>query len=126
MNETRLRIVTVADTRFAQTLLNLFVEADSNMVLVGEAHDGAEAVQMATQREPDLLVMDFNLLMLDGIAAIRQIKLDTPSIRIILLTAERNAERLNAAMEAGADVYLPQLTLSTKLAETIQRVRQLT
>ena len=126
MNETRLRIVTVADTRFAQTLLNLCVEADSNMVLVGEAHDGAEAVQMAAQRQPDLLVMDFNLLMLDGIAAIRQIKLDTPSIRIILLTAERNAERLNAAMEAGADVYLPQLTLSTKLAETIQRVRQLT
>ena len=125
MNETRLRIVTVADTRFAQTLLNLFVEAGSNMVLVGEAHDGAEAVQMAAQRQPDLLVMDFNLLMLDGIAAIRQIKLDTPSIRIILLTAERNAERLNAAMEAGADVYLPQFTLSTKLAETIQRVRQL-
>ena len=126
MNETRLRIVTVADTHFAQTLLKLFVEAHSNMVLVGEAHDGAEAVQMAAQRQPDLLVMDFNLLMLDGIAAIRQIKLDTPSIRIILLTAERNAERLNAAMEAGADVYLPQLTLSTKLAETIQRVRQLT
>ena len=126
MNETRLRIVTVADTSFAQTLLNLFVEADSNMVLVGEAHDGAEAVQMAAQRQPDLLVMDFNLLMLDGIAAIRQIKLDTPPIRIILLTAERDAERLNAALEAGADVYLPQLTLSTKLAETIQRVRQLT
>ena len=125
MNETRLGIVTVADTRFAQTLLNLFVEAGSNMVLVGEAHDGAEAVQMAAQRQPDLLVMDFNLLMLDGIAAIRQIKLDTSSIRIILLTAERNAERLNAAMEAGADVYLPQFTLSTKLAETIQRVRQL-
>ena len=125
MNETRLRIVTVADTSFAQTLLKLFVEAHSNMVLVGEAHDSAEAVQMAAQRQPDLLVMDFNLLMLDGIAAIRQIKLDTPSIRIILLTAERNAERLNAAMEAGADVYLPQFTLSTKLAETIQRVRQL-
>src|SRR4051812_14855353 len=125
MNETRLRIVTVADTHFAQTLLKLFVEAHSNMVLVGEAHDGAEAVQMAAQRQPDLLVMDFNLLMLDGIAAIRQIKLDTPPIRIILLTAERDAERLNAALEAGADVYLPQLTLSTKLEETIQRVRQL-
>jgi DNA-binding NarL/FixJ family response regulator len=125
MNETRLRIVTVADTRFAQTLLELFVEAHSNMVLVGEAHDSAEAVQMAAQRQPDLLVLDFNLLMLDGIAAIRQIKLDTPSIRIILLTAERNAERLNAALEAGADVYLPQLTLSTKLEETIQWVRQL-
>src|SRR5829696_2880961 len=55
MNETRLRIVTVADTRFAQTLLNLFVEAHSNMVLVGAAHDGTEAVQMAAQRQPDLL-----------------------------------------------------------------------
>lgn len=86
------------------------------MVLVGEARDGTDAVQMAAQRQPDLLVMDFNLLMFDGIV----------TIRIILLTAERDAERLNAALEAGADVYLPQFTLSTKLAETIQRVRELT
>ena len=84
------------------------------------------AVPVIAQSQPDILVMDFNLLLLDGIAAIRQIKLDNPQIRIILLTAELNPEHLKAALEAGADVYLPQMTLSMKLTETIQRVRQLT
>ena len=82
MSEPQLRIVTVADSSFAQTLLNLFVEAHSNMILVGEAHDGTEAIQMIAWSQPDLLVMDFNLLMLDGIAAIRQIKLDTPQFAL--------------------------------------------
>jgi CheY-like chemotaxis protein len=125
VSEARLRIVIVADNRFAQMVLELFVAAHNDMVVVGEAHDGTQAVQVAAQSQPDILLMDFNLLALDRIAAIRQIKLDNPQIHIILLTAEADLARLNAALGAGADVYLPQMTFSTKLADTIQRVRQL-
>src|SRR5947209_8319305 len=103
MNEPPLRIVTVADNRFAQTLLNLFVEAHDDLVLVGEADDSMSAVQLAAQSQPDILVMDFKQLVLDGIATIRQIKLHNPQIHIILLTAEPDPERLSAALEAGTD-----------------------
>src|SRR5690349_1347222 len=97
-SESRLRIVTVADTNFAKTLLTLFVEAHADMVLVGEARDGEAAVQVALQSKPDMLLMDFNLLLLDGIATIRQIKLANARIRIILLTAENDPELLKAAI----------------------------
>jgi len=126
MSKARLRIVTVADNRFAQTILELFVAAHDDMALVGEAQDGAQAIQLASQTQPDILLMDFNLLALDGIAAIRQIKLDRPQVRIILLTAELDPERLTAALGAGADVYLPHMTLSNKLAETIHAAVQST
>ena len=126
MSDSRIRIVTVADNSFAQTVLGLFVAAHADMVLVGEARDGTEAVQVAAQSQPDILLMDLNLLALDGIAAIRQIKLDTPKIHIILLTADLDPERLNAALGAGADVYLPRMTLSTKLAATIHTLSHAT
>jgi DNA-binding NarL/FixJ family response regulator len=126
MYESRLRIVTVADNSFAQTVLSLFVTAHSDMVLVGEAHNGTEAIQVAAQSQPDVLLMDFSLLALNGIATIRQIKRDNPQIHIILLTADPDPERLNAALGAGADICLPQITLSDKLTETIHTVAQST
>jgi CheY-like chemotaxis protein len=125
-SEPRLRIVSVADNRFAQTILGLFVAAHSDMTLVGEADDCTQAVEMAAQTQPDILLMDFNLLALDGIATIRQIKLDNPRIHIILLTAEPDPERLRAAVGAGAAAYLPQITLSDRLAEVIRTVSQAT
>jgi DNA-binding NarL/FixJ family response regulator len=126
MSEARLRIVTVADNSFARTILALFVAEHDDMVLVGTALSSTAAVQVAARSKPDILLMDFSLLALDGIAAIRQIKLDTPPIHIILLTAELDPERLNSALRAGADVYLPHMTLSTKLTDTIRTVVQST
>ena len=125
MNQSRLRIVTVADNNFAQTILDLFVASHDDFILVGEAHDNAAVVEMAGQSQPDILLMDLNLLALNGIETIRQFKLQNPHLRIILLTAEQDPGRLHAALGAGADVHLSQFTLSAKLAETIQMVRQL-
>ena len=126
MSQSRLRVVTVTDNNFAQTILDLFVASHDDFVLVGEARDNAAAIKVAGQSQPDVLLMNLTLLALNGIDTIRQLKLQNPQLRIILLTAEHDPERLHAALGAGADVYLPQFTLSAKLAETIQRVRQLT
>ena len=126
MSQSRLRIVTVADNDFAQTILELFVASHDDFILVGKAHDNAAVVEVAKQSQPDILLMDLNLLTRNGIDTIRQLKLQNSQLRIILLTDEQEPERLDAALKAGADVYLPQLTLSTKLAETIQMVSQLT
>ena len=126
MNQARLRIVTVADNNFAQTILDLFVASQDDFILVGKAHDNTAVVEVAKESQPDILLMDLNLLALNGIDTIRELKLQNPQLRIILLTAEQEPERLDAALKAGAEVYLPQFTLSMKLAETIQRVRQLT
>jgi DNA-binding NarL/FixJ family response regulator len=124
MNPSRMRIMTVADTSFMQSVLVLFVEAHPDMVLVGEAHNCEAAVQVVVQRSPDILLMDLNMLDFDGIQAIRQIKAENPQIHIILLTAENNPDRVKVALSAGADVSLPYMTLSDKLAETIRMVSQ--
>src|ERR1700712_1444994 len=105
MNQSRLRIVTVADNNFAQTVLDIFVASHDDFILVGEAHDNAAVVEVAEQSQPDILLMDLNLLALNGIDTIRRLKLQNPQLRIILLTAEQDPERLHAALVAGADVY---------------------
>ena len=64
-----------------------FLEREANFEVVGEAGDGEEAVQMASQLKPDVIVMDISMPKLNGIEATRQIKALQPSAVVLILTA---------------------------------------
>ena len=120
-----MRIVTVAENNFAQTILNLFVTTHDDFILAGEASSYAAAVELSGENLPDIVLMDLNVLVTNGIDTIRQLKLQHPQLHIILLTDERDPEQLHAALVAGADVHLSQFTSCDKLAHIIQAVGQL-
>jgi DNA-binding NarL/FixJ family response regulator len=74
--------------------------------VVGEAEDGAQAVARAAELLPDLILMDVQMPIMDGLEATRRIKAAHPSLNIIMLTVVEEARTLSDALKAGADGYL--------------------
>ena len=90
--------------------------------VVGEAHDGEEAVQLARELEPDLAIMDVKMPKLDGIEAARKI-LDERPIPIVMLTAYGQQELVSRAIEAGVFGYLVKPFRESDLLPAIQTAR---
>jgi len=96
------------------------LEAAPDMVLVGEAADGAEAVQLAGALLPDVVLMDLRMPNVDGIEAIRQIKARYPAVEIVILTTYDDDEYIVRGLRAGARGYLLKDTGRQALFEVIR------
>jgi len=76
--------------------------------VVGEARTGKEAVALAHQLAPDLVLMDLAMPELDGLSATRQLIAEIPAVRVVILTASEDDSNLFEAVKAGAQGYLPK------------------
>jgi len=101
-----------------------FLEREANFEVVGEAGDGEEAVQMASQLKPDVIVMDISMPKLNGIEATKQIKVLQPSAVVLILTAYDYEQYIFPLLEAGAAGYLLKDVSSRELVSAIQTVHK--
>ena len=76
------------------------------MEVVGAAHDGEEAIELARQLEPDLILIDIKMPRLSGLEATRRIKAERPGAKVVMLTVSQADEDLFEAIRSGADGYL--------------------
>jgi DNA-binding NarL/FixJ family response regulator len=100
------RILIVDDHRlFAESLMALLSE-DERFEVVGTAHDGAEAVELATQLQPDVILMDLKMPVMDGLEATRRIREIGLRSQVLILTGTDSAVGSEEVAEAGANGYL--------------------
>jgi YesN/AraC family two-component response regulator len=100
-----LRILIADDAADIRLLLRMYL-SDSRLEVVGEATNGAEAVELAAAEKPDAVILDLAMPVMDGLEAIPLIRERSPATKIVVLSgfeAERMAER---AISLGADTYL--------------------
>jgi DNA-binding NarL/FixJ family response regulator len=97
-----------------------FLSLDDDIEVVGEASDGLEAVERATELRPDIVVMDLMMPNLDGIDATSRIKASLPEIEVIALTSFIEEARVVAAIEAGASGFLLKDAEADELAAAIR------
>jgi DNA-binding NarL/FixJ family response regulator len=90
--------------------------------VVGEAADGAGAIRMAHQLQPDFIVIDLIMLGVNGLEAMRRIKMNRPATKVIITTVHRESVYLRAAEASGTDAFLIKRTLMTALVPTIRRL----
>jgi two-component system, NarL family, response regulator LiaR len=118
-----LKIAIFEDDPLIRLGLKQFLAAQSQFEIVGEAEDGYSAVKCIRQQQIDLAIMDVGLPQLDGIEATRQIKLEFPAVRVLMLTSHEEETEIIAALSCGADGYCIKGTSLQQLIGAIAVVR---
>lgn len=97
---------------------------EPGFIVVGEAGDGAQAIELAAQLQPDVVLMDIDMPVMDGITATQQIKSDRPATRILALSAFDNDTQVMGMLAAGADGYCLKNIEWEQLVAVIQLILQ--
>ena len=100
--------------------LEMILDADPEIEVVGLAYDGAEALELIPSTQPDLVLMDLKMPVMNGIHATREIKKHTPEIKVLVLTTFGEDEWVFDAVRSGADGYLLKGTPREKLVAAIK------
>lgn len=100
------RVVVADDHPVVRAGVVMMLSADTRIEVVGQAENGVQAVALATELHPDLVVMDLQMPELDGVEATRQIRSVAPDVRVLLLTTYDTDRAIVSAIEAGAVGYL--------------------
>ena len=116
-------ILIVDDNAQFRALLREIVAEKSDLHVVGEAADGAEAMRLAPELRPDIMLLDLVMPQVNGLEVLRWIKEERLEIKVIIVTVHDEDAYRHAAEASGADAFLLKKTLGTLLVPTIQRLR---
>lgn len=113
------RVLLVDDQALFREALGVLLGVRDDIEVVGEAGNGAEALDRAAELKPDVVLMDLRMPVLDGVAAIRRLRAEQPGVRVIALTTFDEDEDVFAALRAGAVGYLLKDVSSSRLVEAV-------
>lgn len=119
-----IRILITDDHAVVREGLHTLISTEPGMDVIGEAADGAEAVQMAFELEPDVILMDMVMPRMGGLEAIRKIKEQWAEAKLLVLTSFSDDETVFPAIKAGALGYLLKNTPPGRLLSAIRDVHQ--
>jgi DNA-binding NarL/FixJ family response regulator len=117
-----IRVLIADDHAVVRQGLRLFLDLQPDLDVVGEAADGASAVERAAGLAPDVVVMDVVMPGLDGIGATQQLRERVPGAKVLMLSSFTDEERVLPALSAGAVGYLTKETEPVELADAIRAV----
>lgn len=119
MTGSRARVVLADDTPDIRLLLRLALERTGDFEIVGEARDGKEAVALATELQPDAVVLDLAMPNMDGLEALPGIKEHAPETKVLVLSGLEASEMSGEARRKGADAYLEKGTSTPDIIGTL-------
>ncbi|RPI35301.1 MAG: DNA-binding response regulator [Chloroflexota bacterium] len=119
-----IRILLVDDHTLVRKGIGALMEPREDIVVIGEASNGAEAGLKAREQKPDIILMDLVMPKVNGIEAIRTIKEENDQARILVLTSFAEDDKVLAAIKAGALGYLLKDSMPQELIQAIQDVYQ--
>jgi len=116
-----IRVLLVDDQHLVRAGLRMLCDSAPDLEVVGEADNGRDAVRLAEQAHPDVVVMDLNMPGVDGITATGRILAQRPSTRVMVLTTFGDDDHLYPALTAGACGFLLKDAAPTELLDGIRR-----
>ncbi|MCP4539328.1 MAG: response regulator transcription factor [Chloroflexi bacterium] len=101
-----MRVIICDDQALIRDSLEMLLSLDKDIDIVGRAEDGAEALELVAQHQPDLVLMDLKMAGMNGIEATRRIRTQYPAVKVLVLTTYDDDEWVFDAIRAGASGYL--------------------
>jgi DNA-binding NarL/FixJ family response regulator len=115
-------ILLIDDHHMIRAGLRRLLEDQPDMTVLGEADNGRDAVALAAQHAPTVVVMDLNMPQLNGIEATRQIVAATPQVKVVCLSAQSSATTATEVLKAGAEGYVLKDSVIGELVTAIRTV----
>lgn len=119
-----IRVLIAEDQQVIRRAFATLLGMEPGIKVVAQAGDGAEAIQLARQWRPDIVLMDLQMPRVGGIAAMKRILADVPSAQVIVLTTFDTDEMVFEAISAGAQAYLLKDASEAEILETIRAVKR--
>jgi len=116
------RVLIVDDHRLFSEALEAILATDERIAVVGQANDGGEGVELADKLEPDVVLMDVSMPVLDGFEATREIRAAREEVSVLMLTGSNSRADVDRSREAGAAGYVTKDRIASELVAAIVEV----
>ena len=117
--EDPIRVLIADDHRLFAEALEAILAAESSIEVVGRARNGAEALEMAIDLEPDVVLMDISMPVMDGVEATRRLRETRPRACVLMLTGSNAAADVDRSRDAGAAGYVTKDRIASELVDAI-------
>jgi two-component system, NarL family, nitrate/nitrite response regulator NarL len=117
-----IRVLIADDHRLFAEALEAILSADSRISVVGRAADGEEAVRLAQELHPDVVLMDISMPVMDGIEAARELHTTDGDARVLMLTGSNSRTDVDGARRAGAAGYVTKDRIASELIDAIVEI----
>jgi two-component system, NarL family, response regulator NreC len=121
---TKIRVALVDDHPVVRIGLKALINSEPDMMVVGQAGNGLEALTLAEAEKPDVMVMDISMPEMDGMEATRRIRAGGTGVQVLILTVHAQERYLFPVLKAGAAGYVLKSTVDTELLDAIRTVAQ--
>ena len=113
------RVLVVDDQTLFREALTTLLEVRDEVEVVGAAGDGAQALELVSSLQPDVVLMDLRMPVLDGVATTRRLRVEHPEVRVLVLTTFDGDDEVFPALRAGAVGYLLKDATASRLVEAV-------
>jgi len=118
----KIRVLITEDHKTVRQGLKMIIAAEMDMEVVGEADNGHEAVNLAQQLQPDVIIMDISMPVLNGIEATTEIKSCAPSVKILTLTRHDDKAYIHKLLQSGISGYVLKQSETNELLSAIRKI----
>lgn len=122
MKKEVINILIADDHELIRQGLKTIISFEDNLKIAGQAHNGEELLKLLKLYEADIVLLDFNMPVMNGIETLKRIKEEKPSVKVIMLTVENDRRTIHEAIEIGADGYVLKDSAGTEIVDAINTV----
>lgn len=120
MSKQIVRILIVDDHEPLRRAIRILLESQSEFAVCGEAEDGARAIDKSAELQPDVVILNIVMPVVDGFEAARKIRVVSPHSRIVILSSHTDQKLLEEARSVGAVCYVPKSEARSELIEAVR------